>query len=364
MTRKLALIALTAVGLLTLVAPHAYASIPNGAWTDPSVTGTYENTPMATLSEPQKLGGFAEFDQGIRSVDFSLRDDVDGDRCSAKDGVAPQSATFGGAKRADFAFDAVFPCNRRYEVRAVVHPQPQPLRNDGDLVLDLWVAVALPPAPVSSLKATTLDGDERGVSLKWNDANSQPDFSGYAVWRSVGDGDWSYVDAVGPSATSFSDHTVPRAGGEIRYKVFGVRPGPDPGSKVLAPSSPIAKATVAAYVPPTTVAGEGGTNGDGGGTSHPSIQVSGNAAPRGVNRTFSRSSPTTLDTGFEQTLPFQSPSDQQAGNAPTAGGTAIATLNDDGDDTRRQTMLLVAGGTTTLSWALVLRYLTKRATSF
>jgi hypothetical protein len=359
--RRLALVLVSGGALLLSVAPRADAAQPNGAWTKPSVTATYQDAPMVTLSEEQQLGGFAEFDQGIKSVDFSLVTDADGD-CAAGDGVPDQSASFGGAKRADFSFDASFPCNRRYEVRAVVHPQPQPLRNDEDLVLDVWVAVALPPEPVSSLKATELSGDERGVSLKWDDANNQPDFSGYAVWRSVGDGDWSYLNDTGPAATSYTDHAVPREGGEVRYKVFGTRPGPDPGSKVIASSSPVAKATVEAYVPPTTVAGEGGAGGNGSGSSRPSIQVSGNEAPRVVTRTYSRTSPTTFDTGFQETLPFQQP---QSTDAPPSGGTAIATLNDGGDDsTQRQSLLLVAGGTTTLSWALVLRYLTKRATAF
>jgi hypothetical protein len=358
-TRKVALIAVAVAALVLSMAPHASAATPNGAWTDPSVTGTYENAPLVTLTEAQQLGGFAEFDSGIRSVDFSLLTDADGD-CSAADGVQPQTATFGGAKRADFAFDASFPCNKRYEVRAVVHPQPQPLRNDSDLVLDLWVAVALPPDPVSSLKATALSGDERGVSLKWDKANTQPDFGGYAIWRSVGDGDWSYLDDVGPTATSYTDHAVPHDGGTIRYKVFGTRPGPDPGSKVIAPSSPVAKTTVEAYVPPTTVAGDGGS-GDGA-TTESTIKVTGNEAPRVVTRQYSRTSPTTADTGFAETLPFQQP---QPEVTEPAGGTAIANLNDDGNDsTRRQSLLLVAGGTTTLSWALVLRYLTKRATSF
>jgi hypothetical protein len=357
-TRKVVFVAITAAALLLSAAPRASAAKPNGAWTSPPVTATYENSPLATLSEPQQLGGFAEFDQGIRSIDFSLLTDVDGD-CSAADGVPQQSADFGGARHVDFAFDASFPCNRRYEVRAVVHPQPRPLRSDEDLVLDLWVAVALPPDPLSSLKATVLSEDERGVSLKWDDANNQPDFEGYAVWRSVGDGDWSYLNEVGPNATSYTDHAVPRAGGTIRYKVFGIRQGPDPGSKLLAASSPVAKATVEAYVPPTATTSEGG---DGSGERHPSIQVSGNEAPRVVTRTYTRTPPTTLDTGFEETLPFQHP---ETSDAPPAGGTAIATLNDDGDDsTQRQSLLLVAGGTTTLSWALVLRYLTKRATSF
>ena len=359
MTRKLVLVAISAGALLLSVAPHASAATPNGAWTSPSVTATYQNAPMATVSEAQQLGGFAEFDSGINSVDFSLLSDADGD-CSAADGVQRQTANFGGAKRADFAFDASFPCNRRYEVRAVVHPQQQPLRNDSDLVLDLWVAVALPPDPVSSLKATALSDGERGVSLKWEDSNNQPDFGGFAIWRSVGDGDWTYLDDAGPNASSYTDHAVPRAGGVVRYKVFGTRPGPDPGSKLVAASSPIAKADVDAYVPPTTVAGEGGGSGTGG-SSGPSVRVSGNEAPRVVTRTYSRTSPTTLDTGFQETLPFQQP---QSTDAPPAGGTAIANLNDEGDSNQRQSLLLVAGGTTTLSWALVLRYLTKRATSF
>lgn len=359
---KLSSTALSAAGLMIALAPLASAATPSGAWTDPAITTSYQNTPMATLSDGRQLKGFAEFDQGIKSVNFALLTDADSESCSAKEVVRPQTTDGGGAKRVDFAFDAPFPCNQRYEVRAIVQPQPRPLRSDTDRVLDLWVAVALPPAPVSSLDATELPDDERGVSVEWDAANVQPDFIGYAVWRSVGDGDWSYLADVAAPATSYTDRALPRAGGALRYKVFGVRPGPDPGSKVLATSSPVARVTIDAYTPPTTVAGDG-SGGDGGGTPRPSIRVSGNEAPRVVSRSFARTSPTTADTGFQETLPFQQP---QTTDAPPASGNAIATLDDGNrdDNAPRQSLLLVAGGTTTLSWALVLRYLTKRAASF
>ena len=354
MRRVLALV-VGAAALLLALTPPASAATPNGAWTDPSPSASYENTPLAYLTQGQTLGGFAEFDQGIDGVSFTLLTDDDTEKCSAKEGVEDQHAA-GGGTRIDFTFEATFPCNRRYKVRAVVTPVQRPLRSDSPLTLDLWVAVALPPPPISELTASTLSGDERGVQLSWESVNDTPDFAGYAIWRLVGDGEWKYLNDAGPKATSYTDHAVPRQGGTVRYRVFGIRPGPDPGQKIVATSSPTAKATVAEYVPPTTTTAEGAPPSS-------SIQVTGGEGPRVVTRTIGRTPRTTIDTGYEGTLPFQQPQPTDA--APPPAGNAIATLSDEGDDsTQRQTMLLVAGGTTTLSWALVLRYLTKRATSF
>jgi hypothetical protein len=63
--------------------------------------------------------------------------------------------------------------------------------------------------------------------------------------------------------------------------------------------------------------------------------------------------PTTADTGFQETLPFQS---------PTGGDAAVVARLDDGDDGgQRDTLLLIAGASAAFSWAMALRFLTRRA---
>jgi hypothetical protein len=369
MRRLLLAVVAVASGFVLMTSPPASAETPHGAWTDPSPSAVYDGTPLAYLDEEQPLRGFAEFSQGVRSVEFKLLEDAadQGDECSAAGVVEPQSVD-GGAERVDFAFDAPFPCNRRYAVRATAFPTDRPLRDDTELELDLWVAVAIPPATTTGLTATELTGDSRGVQLEWDTVTREPDFKGYLVRRAVDDGDFADLEMVDSTASTFTDHVVPHDGGVLRYKVIGMRSGPDPGSTVFAKSGPTAKTTVSPYVPPTTEAGGGGGDGDGGGAGGPSssIQVTGNAAPRTVTRTIPRRTQSTIDTGFEQTLPFQRPEPEpEPVPAPPTGGNAIANLSDDdGGSTRRQSMLLVAGGTTTLSWALVLRYLTRRALTY
>jgi hypothetical protein len=62
--------------------------------------------------------------------------------------------------------------------------------------------------------------------------------------------------------------------------------------------------------------------------------------------------PTTADTGYKEALPFK---------APAGGDAAVVAHLDGSDSSRRQSLLLVAGGTTAFSWAMALRFLTRRA---
>src|SRR5207302_8668128 len=82
-----------------------------------------------------------------------------GDPCSAANAVKSQSIS-PNAAHVDFAFDAPFPCNRTYEVRATVTPAKRTLQNDTPLVLNLWVGVAIPPAPTTGLTAKELTGGD------------------------------------------------------------------------------------------------------------------------------------------------------------------------------------------------------------
>src|SRR5439155_6854109 len=117
--------------------------------------------------QPQKLQGHADFTPGsIANVSFTLVQDAantpSSDPCSASNAVKPQTTPTSGS-HVDFAFDAPFPCNRKYEVRATVTPAKRTLQNDTPLLLNLWVGVAIPPAATSDLTAEPLNGDDRGV---------------------------------------------------------------------------------------------------------------------------------------------------------------------------------------------------------
>ncbi|MCU1488356.1 MAG: hypothetical protein JWN67_5102 [Actinomycetia bacterium] len=345
-------------GALLCSAPASSAATPSGAWDDPAPAGTVDDIPVAYLQAPQRLGGWAEFDQGIAGVAFTLvKDAADpADACSAAATVKPQSAP-GGDGRVEFAFDAAFPCNRRYQVRATVAPAQKPLRRDTPLVLNLWVAVAVPAAPTTGLSADV--GGDRIVGLRWDGGAHEPDFEGYEIRRSVDGRAFTPIDEVGPALTTYADHGVPAGGGDVRYQVVGMRPGPDAGTTVYADAGSPASVTVPA------VAGASGGGGSGGGTARvPTVAGGGTVTPTGsgqqsAHRVFQAptgarsTTPTTADTGFQETLPFQ---------PPAGGDAAVVARLDDGDDGgQRETLLLIAGASTAFSWAMALRFLTRRA---
>jgi hypothetical protein len=359
MRRALLAAALLLAGAATLAtAPAAAAATPSGAWTSPAPAATVDDIPVAYLEAPQRLGGWAEFDQGIAGVAFTLvKDAADPtDPCSAATSAAPQSAP-GGEGRVDFAFDAGFPCNRRYQVRATVAPAQKPLRRDTPLVLNLWVAVAIPAAPTTGLAAEV--GGDRAVSLHWDGAAQAPDFQGYEVRRSVGGAPFARVDEVGPKVTTYTDRAVPAEGGDVRYQVLGMRPGPDAGTTVYADAASPASVTVPA-APGASTGGSGGTarvpTVPGGGAVTPSGggQQSAHQEFQAPRSRGGSTTPTTADTGYQETLPFKAPE-------PAGDPAVVARLDGDDDGGQRQTLLLIAGASTAFSWAMVLRFLSRRA---
>ena len=363
--------AVVVTALTTWITP-ASADTPTGRWTDPAPATQYQGAPLAYLQKAQQLRGQADFGAGsIASVSFTLVQDAANtpstDPCSASNAVKPQSVA-GGSSHVDFAFDAPFPCNRKYEVRATVTPAKRTLQNDSPALLNLWVAVAIPPAPTTGLTASPLSGDDRGVKLTWAGVTREPDFVGFEIRRAIGDAAFEPVADAVPGATSWTDHKVPRNGGTLRYQVVGMRPGPEAGTTVFAPVGSTATATVDP-APTTTVPATGGSGGSGGsdGSGATSGGPSGAGVPTGaaspsVHREFSvpgatSLTPTTVDDGFSERLPFK----QRSGVA-TGEGSSVANLSDGGGKgDGRQQALLVGGATVTFSWAMLFRFLNRRA---
>lgn len=373
MSRFLLALAALAGGLFLGLAPPAGAASPRGGWSSPAVTGDEAGTPVGTLQRPGPITGWAEFDQGIAGVGFTLVEDpaLSAEPCSARGRVLPQSAP-GGATRVEFAFDAPFPCNRRYQVRATVAPQQGPLGDDTNLVLNLLVDVAIPPAAASGVSAEL--GDDRMVTVRWSSAPQAPDFAGYRIERAVGEGKFAVVGEVGPVETDFLDHDVPDGGGSLRYRVIAMRPGPSGATVFAEPSS-----SAVAEVPPKPGAEATGSDsateldsatrdgsGSRGSTSSTVRRASGSTATRRSPATR-RTTATTIDTGYEASLPFDQPpamaSPRDPAVAPPSGDPAVVARIDDysDDEGRRQTMLLLAGGSTAFSWAMLLRFVTRRA---
>jgi hypothetical protein len=371
--RRLVAAALLAGAALLGAASSAWADSPQGGWTDPSPNGQIDGVPVAVLQTNGQLKGVAEFSQGIATVTFKLEKDAvarPDQPCSAASGVQPQNKAGGGSSHVEFAFTATFPCNRRYEVSATVTPVQKPLRRDSDLVLDLYIDVAIPPPATTGLDAAVAG---RRVALTWDSAGQQmPDFEGFEIRRASGGGPFEALADVGTDATSYTDTAVPGAGGTFHYRVLQVRSGPEAGTVVYGPDGSTADAKV---VPAETTTeppagggdgstGAGGSGGTGGSTSSgagTAVLPTGHGT-QSAHREFQvpgRETPTTVDSGFGQTLPFGK---RKPGSSGAPGGSAIANLDSGGgDDGRRQTLVLVAGGTTTFSWAMALRFMSRRA---
>jgi hypothetical protein len=348
------------VSALLAWAPAAQAATPTGGWTDPAATAEQDGVPLAYIEAPQQLEGFADIQNGvIARVEFSLAEDADaaGAPCAAAGVVVNQTKQGNNSSHIDYAFDAPFPCNRKYKVRARVVPCCF-VHQARDF--DLWVGVAIPSAPTSGLGAA-YQAAGRGVKLTWDGGPREPDFAGFQVRRAIGNGGFQPVAEVAPGVTTWTDGSLPRNGATLRYQVVAMRPGPDAGTTVFSEDG----ATVTSVVP----AAPGGTGGssddpdDGGVTP----RKAGGGVPKGtasskVHREFSApgsssKTRTTIDTGYDESLPFA----RREGDE--AVGTSVAEFDDDtgGGSTGRSTALLVGGASVTTAWAMLLRLLTRRA---
>jgi hypothetical protein len=374
--RVLAAIAL----LLVLVAPTAHAQDANGysgGWTDPAASGERDGKPLAYLDSARPLTGQVSHPNGITRVSAVLVPDPDNppaDGCDAS--MDPNVAAEQNGTEVVFHVAATFPCNLVYEVRATAQANrgsgvgastPPPYQ------MPLELAVAIPPAPVSSVEAKlTVDGDDRSVTLSWP-ANTEPDLLGYVITRVAG-GDTDTLGQVDAGEdTTFVDDSPP-AGKTSRYEVTAVRRGPD--SDVKQVPGPTTAVKVA--VPAKDASADGGTSGSTGGSGDEGLITQETAPPakgqpnpnllsqvraKDGSKRPSLGPPTTLDSGFTETLPF-GPGSPEAVGAPQGRDNA-AIVFEEGDDaspfSNKPTMTFIAGGLAVLVGAAVIFYVTRRA---
>jgi hypothetical protein len=368
--RKL-LVTATAFTALLAAAPmpaHGQQSgFSRAEWTDPAPSGDRFGTPVAYLDDARPLTGVAVHQNGISSVNAILVPDPAApppDGCQAT--VEPNAVI--DADGATFHVTATFPCNLVYEVRAsaqsnpgsgIAAPPPE------SRAIPLLVAVAVPPAPVGTVDAD-VDGDSRAVSLSWP-ANGERDLLGYDVRR----GGQSIGQVNAGDATRFTDTKPPAAGGDIRYEVVAYRQGPDDEVKQV----PSRSTSVTVDVPRDPDAPAAAAGSDGGdeavdpsnpqlaGQQHAasrsgtplaggmsSVRARGQAAPR-------LGTPTTLDTGFGETLPFDT-----SGQAAVGDPAVVAEFDDGGDlMDGKQKLAFIAGGLAVLVVAGMIFHVTRRA---
>jgi hypothetical protein len=267
-----------------------------------------------------------------------------------------------------FHVNATFPCNLVYEVRASAQsnagtglgaPPPE------SRAIPLLVAVAMPPAPVGTIDAeVVVEGDTRSVVLSWP-GNGERDLLGYDVRR----GGQSIGQVNAGDATRFTDTRPPAAGGELRYEVVAYRQGPDDEVKQV----PSRSTSVDVDVPrdPDAPAGsDAAADGDAIDPSNPQLAGQQHASSRsgtplagGMSSVRARGqapprlgTPTTLDTGFGETLPFDT-----SGEA-AVGDPAVVASFDDGDVMdEKHKLAFIAGGLATLVVAAMIFHVTRRA---
>jgi hypothetical protein len=351
---KRAFAGVTALVAVLLLAGPVFAHSPTVTWAAPTDGGT-----TARIEEPQRIAGTARHPGGVQSVGFALVADSNG-ACRAAPGTPSATQTGGGAESVPFSFASSFPCNKVYEVEVTVVPTGQASSHQ-PLTSRLRLQVAMAPPSVRSVAAETSDAGEPKVSLRWDAVTMAPDFAGYEIRRALGDNGMEVIAFV-DDGTSFVDNNVNRAT-PYRYEVVAARTAHD-GGMLYSPAPAAAKVNVPALATTTTTTSSTTTpsSGNGSGASGSTTSTTARqgltpAVPRPAPGSAAPRTATTLDTGYDERLPFKPPPEvEEEGQAlalPSADQQVVARIEDEGGQPR-ETMALVAAGMTTLmgSWAL------------
>lgn len=363
MTRR----TLAVAGLLVLVAaPFAGAQesgFQRAEWVDPAPTSQVDGQPLAYLDSARQLTGIVTHENGIERVTALLvpAQDPPPEECRA---TVDPNATM-ERNGSTFRVTATFPCNLVYEVRANAQSRagsglgaPPPATH----VMPLLVAVAIPPAPVASVDAV-VDGDARTVTLEWP-GGPEPDLLGYVVSR-----DGEAIGQVNASeATRFIDDEPP--GGSVAYEVTAVRSGPDDEVQQVA-SEPTTVAVETPADPDAPATSTGGSD-PSAGPVDPQLageatqaEVQGQPNGAGLSSVAARGQrppslgpPTTVDTGFSETLPFDPNAPSQRASGDPA---VVATFEEVVALDEKQRLAFIAGGLAVLVGAATIFYVTRRA---
>jgi hypothetical protein len=281
---------------------------------------------------------------------------------SAGDAQNPHSSTVGATQTGERTWEGSFEvpvtasCNGTYTVGAIIRHDASPSFTQATTT----IRVARPAGPPAQAAATrAADGT---VALAWSAPRDglPPDFAGYRVRRTVRGVSERIAD--GTEDTDLVDHPGLQPGQAATYEVMTLRDGPD-GSTIA--SDP---ATAVVELP-----GPEQPSGDDPGGGPPGGAVSGSGtggAPRVARPTTGArgpsmpvlprpTTPTTFDTGFGGTLPFDL--DREEGPAdPVLPDEGFASLLYDDE---AGAGLLVPGATAAVLavWAMHLRYLNRLA---
>jgi hypothetical protein len=372
--KRIAALVLALVGIALTAAPAAAdEQIPSGsAWGGSSVTRPEPVTSsIVQLTINGRIQNNSDLSYGEPIVAVTLSDAADG--CQLAPSGPATRATLTGPT---FTPNTVFPTWKRYAYTADLPFSPE--RNgdysvfvciNGTRRLDTQALVRLPAPTVTNLVASA---DGHDVDLAWDDVRSlAPDLAGYRVERSLGADTFESVATIGPESPSYTDTTLPAAGGDVSYRVIAIRPEVSDG----APSN-VAEAR---YAPAPSGSGATGTGGDAAGGSG-GADGSGGAAGGGTSasgrlggRPSRPSGPTIaiprvgtpsrnffpallappVDTGFSEELPYDVDGEDSELAADEPGSDPTDALPG------RGLVIPVATGLVLAVWALHLRFLAR-----
>lgn len=297
----------------------------------------------------------------VRIVDHPDDSFTPGDGCTVPSATTIAGEGPGPSLTAEQAFtvaEVSVPCNGRYLVEAegrLEDPEAEPYTLRQAFVL------AAPPASVTGL-GVTLDGEERVVTATFQpppDDTLAPDAVGYVLERSGPEGD-TFADVASIDVGDeprFVDPLSDAPAGAYTYRVRAVRAGAD--GDVRSSLTDTESDTIDVAGDPTSTstsarrrAGTGGSRSGG----RVSVTRSG-PAPR-------LTTPTTLDTGFEDILDYGDGNgatdggddDELAGDEPVAGSSIV---RDEGEG--MGLAVPAAGALVMLGWAGHLLYLNRLA---
>ena len=367
--RRLPATIVAAVAVVLVTAAPGRAHGFDAARLDSPFTGTvYEATPAAA-------GYFEHTDTGIAGVDLALvlLARTGPEEPPGQDPCAPPAlASLDAGGQQQFTFQVALPelpCNGEYGVSASARSRPHLVTGSvTTATVSATFLLAAPPRPPDSLDAR-FDEAAREVTLGW-EANTEVDLLGYLVERSIDDSDFLVIGDTNDAG--FVDE-VGDGGGAHTYRVRAVRRGPNSDIEAVAsdPSNEDAvDVTTVETEDPDAPAGEDTSPTTS--TPPPSREVDLSTFSRlqdQAQRPVQAAPRVTVDTGFQETLPFQVPPPTvPAEPAPTtteapdpADDLAVIDYEDGGGPDTEAVLVPAAGAMALLVGALQMRYLLKRA---
>lgn len=341
---------------------------PPGSWGASSFEAPFDEPDASLRRETFDVEGTLRYQKTgpsdfIEEVEVRFVDDPD-DSLTLGDGCTlPEPAVFSGdgpepglTAEQDFLVEGVtLPCNGRYLVEATGRLEDP---DAGTYTLRQSFVVAAMPASVTGL-GVTVDGDERSVTVTFQplaEGDLAPDAIGYVLERSGDDG--LFVDVatieVGDDP-EFVDPLTDVAAGAYTYRVRAVRAGVDGDIRSSIIDTETDTVEVEGDPPsapgstPTTSSGRAGVTSSRSSGGRISVPRTG-SAPR-------LTTPTTLDTGFEDTLDYGDRGEGEiAGDEPVAGQSIVR------DEAEGMGLAVpAAGALVMLGWAGHILYLNRLA---